>query len=55
MDATTKQTDFILSLAGARFLSDVTQKTGVYLSQRERRGGLTKARASEVITELKSL
>ena len=53
MDATTKQIDFILSLAGARFLTEVTEKTGVYLSQRERRGGLTKARASQIIAELK--
>ena len=57
MNATEKQIDFILSLASrvqgsrVRFLSEVD---AVWLSQRDRRGHMTKARASEIIDDLKS-
>lgn len=47
--ATEKQISYILILAGARFLSQVPG-----LSQRERKGTLTKARASQIIDELKA-
>lgn len=55
MMATDKQIDFILSLAGVRFLDKVFRATGVILSSREESGVITKARASEIIDELKAL
>ena len=57
MNATEKQIDFILSLASrvqdsrVRFLSEVD---AVWLSQRDRKGQMTKERASEIIDDLKS-
>ncbi|MBH5296177.1 hypothetical protein [Corynebacterium ulcerans] len=54
MQATEKQIDYLLSLwnrindKDAQFLS----QTDIPLSQRQRRGGLTKAKASVIIDEL---
>lgn len=56
-DATDKQIDYILSLWNrlnpshtARFLS----QTDLPLSQRQKRGGMTKVEASAIIDELKA-
>ncbi|CDP48189.1 hypothetical protein [Propionibacterium freudenreichii] len=56
-DATDKQIDYIVSLwnklnpaPAARFLS----QTDIPLSQRQKRGGMTKVEASAIIDELKA-
>ena len=56
MEATDKQINYILSLAGrvndTSAYSFLSQVPGLGLSQREKRGSLTKGRASEIIDDL---
>ena len=45
--ATDKQINYILTLAGVRFLSQIDS-----LNRRQKTGGMTKAEASQLIDEL---
>lgn len=54
---TAKQHSYLMSLAKARYWSDVVtaaKKAGVRLTMRERDGQITAARASELIDALKA-
>lgn len=52
--ATQKQIDYILSLAGVRYLSELNGRHGITLTMRERSGQISKAEASRIIDTLKA-
>jgi len=50
--ATQKQIDYMLSLAGCKYLSQLKGYTSISLTMAERSGKISKSRASAIIADL---